>query len=105
MDNLVSLAEQRREPNTARLTDQMDARLLLLPRIGAVPPTGYRSDPKLAGKGVALSGWSAAHPVARAWMTRRVRRVEGKIRDPKSVVEGKSGDLGGRRIIKKQRHN
>src|SRR3712207_8840796 len=38
------------------------------------------------------------------WSRHRLRRRSRATRDRKSVVEGKSVDLGGRRILKKKKH-
>src|SRR3712207_8028982 len=59
----------------------------------ALPISGGRSSISAAGPAGTPSGSPRAARGSRAWTSRR---------DRKSVVQGKSVDLGGRRIIKKK---
>jgi Bacterial membrane protein YfhO len=81
IEGLFRLAQQRREPNAARLAALLDVRLLLMPATGGAPASGFRA--MTAGSrlsGTPLKLWVTNDFLGRSWMTRRIRRVEGRTR-------------------------
>ncbi len=76
LDGLARLALRRHEPNATRLMALMNARILLLPRTSGMVDPGL--EPVLNVGSV--RGWRNRDAGPRAWLTRRTRRIEGKMR-------------------------
>src|SRR2546422_9494770 len=78
----------------------MESSVIPIPSEIVIPPAAYwAAQGRYSFGGVVLAGAAGRYLGAAAayWGAR------GLGRDRKSVVEGKSGDLGGRRIIKKKK--
>jgi hypothetical protein len=81
IEGLFRLAQQRREPGASRLAGLLDVHLLLMPATGGIPASGFRGmTPGTQLSATPLKLWTANTLLGRSWMTRRVRRVEGRTR-------------------------
>jgi len=79
LEGLASLAQQRREPNAQVLMAILDAKVLLNPIFGGETVAQYHADNSLPS-GTSVSRLIADDPVRRAWITRKILRVEGRTR-------------------------